>query len=46
MTTFEREAPSFDIDNDFDTKNAKAMMYMRFSSFWTDWRQLFGTPGI
>lgn len=46
MQYFEREAPSFDIDNDFDTKNAKAAMYMRFSSYWTDFRQLWGTPGV
>lgn len=40
-----RGAPLFDQDNDFDTKNAKAAAYMRFSVGWTDWRDLFATPG-
>lgn len=43
---FEREAISFDQDNDFDTKNAKAACYERYSFYWTDFRQLFGTPGV
>ena len=43
---FEREAVSFDQDNDFDTKNAKAACYERYSFYWTDWRQLWGTPGV
>jgi len=43
---FEREAISFDQDNDFDTKNAKAACYERYSFYWTDWRQLWGTPGV
>lgn len=46
LTYFEREAISFDQDNDFDTKNAKAACYERYSFYWTDWRQLFGTPGV
>lgn len=46
MQYFEREAVSFDQDNDFDTKNAKAACYERYSFYWTDWRQLFGTPGV
>ena len=43
---FEREAPTFDQDNDFDTKNAKAACYMRLSFNVTDWRQIFMTPGV
>jgi hypothetical protein len=43
---FEREAPNFDQDNDFSTKNALAKMYTRFCVFWADWRQLWGTPGV
>lgn len=43
---FKREAISFDQDNDFDTKNAKAACYERYSFGWTDWRQLYGTPGV
>lgn len=41
-----RERPMFDTDNDFDTKNAKAAQYMRFSAGCTDWRQIYGTPGV
>ena len=45
LTHFQREAMSFDQDNDFDTKNAKAKSYERYSFGWTDWRGVFGTPG-
>jgi len=41
-----RDRPMFDTDNEFDTKNAKALQYMRFSCGCTDWRQIFGTPGV
>jgi hypothetical protein len=41
-----RDRPSFDTDNEFDTKNAKAAQYMRFCCGLTDWRQLFGCPGV
>lgn len=43
---FEREAVSFDQDNDFDTKNAKAACYERYVFGWTDWRGVFGTQGV
>lgn len=46
MQYFKREGISFDQDNDFDTKNAKAACYERYSFYWTDWRGLFGTPGV
>ena len=42
---FWRDKPSFDMDNDFDTKNAKAATYMRFSLGMTDWRSLAGSNG-
>lgn len=45
MTMFMREAPSLDQDNDFDTKNAKALAYMRFSVGCTDPRGIFGSNG-
>jgi hypothetical protein len=32
--------------NDFDTKNAKAACYERYSGGVSDWRGLFGTPGV
>ena len=43
MTFFWRERPSFDQDNDFDTKNAKAASYMRYSMGCPDPRGLFGS---
>lgn len=45
LVWFDREAMSFTRDNDFDTDNAKAKIYMRFSAGWSDWRSLYGTPG-
>lgn len=42
---YEREAISFDQDNDFDTMNAKAKGYERYSFGWTDPRALFGSSG-
>ena len=45
MTFFWRNKPQFDQDNDFDTKNAKAATYMRFSVGATDPRGIFGSPG-
>jgi hypothetical protein len=45
MKHYVREAMSFDQDNDFDTKNAKAAAYERFSFGWSDWRGLFGSAG-
>lgn len=41
-----RDRPMFDTDNEFDTKNAKATQYMRFSCGVTDWRSYYGTPGV
>ena len=43
MTMFWRDRPMFDQDNDFDTKNAKAYTYMRFSVGCTDPRGIFGS---
>ena len=43
---FERDKVSFDQDNDFDTKNAKAASYERYSAGWSDWRGAYGTPGV
>ena len=42
---FWRTKPQFDQDNDFDTKNAKAASYMRFSAGITDARGLYGSSG-
>jgi len=45
MKHFERRADSFDMDNDFDTENAKFKASARYSFGWTDPRGLFGSPG-
>jgi hypothetical protein len=45
MQMFWRDKPQFDQDNDFDTKNAKAATYMRFSVGNTDPRAIFGSNG-
>ena len=42
---FDRELPEFTKDEDFDTDNAKAKLYMRFIPFWGDWRGLFSSAG-
>ena len=46
MQYFERDKVTFDQDNDFDTKNAKAACYERYSALWSDWRGVYGTPGV
>lgn len=43
---FMRRAPQFEMDNDSDTQNAKFMATVRFDSGWTDWRGVWGTPGV
>jgi len=43
---FQRTPIEFRQDNDFDTDNAKAKAYERYVFGWTDWRGLFGTPGV
>lgn len=45
LTCFNRDKVPLEQDNDFDTKNAKAAAYERYSFGWTDWRDLFGSPG-
>tara|TARA_R110000868_G_scaffold13014_1_gene61240 strand:- start:3419 stop:4336 length:918 start_codon:yes stop_codon:yes gene_type:complete len=45
MTFFWRDEPMFDQDNDFDTKNAKAASYMRFSVGIDDPRGIYGSNG-
>ena len=45
MVFFNRESISFDQDNDFDTKNAKALGYERYSAGWCDPRAVYGSNG-
>lgn len=42
---FERRADTFDMDNDFDTDNAKFKATARYSFGWTDPRGIYGSPG-
>jgi hypothetical protein len=42
---FERVAPEFAQDNDFDTSNLKYKGYERYSFGWTDPRGLYGSAG-
>lgn len=45
LVHFVRENISFTQDNDFDTKNAKAMAYERYSFGWCDSRCIYGSNG-
>lgn len=45
MKYFERRADAFDMDNDFDTENAKFKAVARYSFGWTDPRCIFGSVG-
>jgi len=45
MKHFERRADAFDMDNDWDTENAKYKATARYSFGWTDWRGVYGSPG-
>ncbi len=42
---FERRADAFEMDNDFDTENAKFKATARYSFGWSDPRGVFGSPG-
>ncbi len=46
LQSFTNEGYKFEADNDFDTKNAKASGYERYVPGWTDWRGVYGNPGI
>ena len=45
MKYFERRGDSFDMDNDFDTENAKYKATARYSFGWTDPRGIYGSQG-
>jgi hypothetical protein len=45
LVGYQRAALTFDQDNDFDTKNAKAAAYERYTFGMTDWRGIYGSPG-
>lgn len=46
MCHYTRSPISFEQDNDFDTKNAKAFSIERYSFSWGDPRALFGSAGV
>ena len=46
MICYERKKAEFTKDNDFNTENAKAKAYERSSYYWSDFRGLYGTPGV
>lgn len=43
---FEREAPVFSADNDWDTENAKYKVMFRCAFGWTDPKALYGSAGV
>lgn len=43
---FSRDAAEFVQDNDFDTSNLKYKGYERYSFGWTDFRGVYGSPGV
>ena len=45
LALYNRMPITFDQDNDFDTKNAKAASVERYSVAWADFRALYGTNG-
>lgn len=45
MKYLERRADSFDMDNDWDTENAKFKATARYAFGWTDPRALYGSAG-
>jgi hypothetical protein len=45
MRNFNRQSVEFERDTDFDTKNARASAYERYSFGWTDPRGIYGSPG-
>ena len=45
MKLYQRDGFDLKKDNDFDTDNAKAKTYDRYSVGWSDWRDVFGSPG-
>lgn len=45
LKKYQRTAIEFTKDSDFDTENAKAKAYERYSFGWTDPRGLYGSPG-
>jgi len=45
MIGYQRKSAEFSKDNDFDTDNAKAKSYERYSFTVGDFRSIYGSPG-
>jgi hypothetical protein len=45
MKCYQRDSFDLKKDNDFDTDNAKAKTYDRYSFGWSDWRGVYGSSG-
>lgn len=45
MKMYQRDSWDLKKDNDFDTQNAKAATYDRYSVGWSDWRGVYASPG-
>jgi hypothetical protein len=45
MKMYQRDGFDLKKDNDFDTDNAKAKTYDRYSVGWSDWRGVYASPG-
>lgn len=45
MKMYQRKSYDLKKDNDFDTSNAKAKTYDRYSVGWSDWKDCFASPG-
>jgi len=43
---YTRMSVAFDQDNEFNTKNACASAIERYAFGWSDWRGIFGSPGV
>ena len=46
MIHYTRRAVKFTKDNDFNTGNAKAKAWERYSDGWSDWRGAYGNAGV
>ena len=46
MKYFERRGDQFEMDNDFDTENAKFKATSRYSFGWSDPRSIYGSVGV
>ncbi|HEY6020915.1 MAG TPA: hypothetical protein VIY48_13750 [Candidatus Paceibacterota bacterium] len=42
----ERRGDEFGSDNDWETENAKYKVTCRYTAGWSEWRSIYGTPGV